>query len=145
MTTSLHSGGTSRFKNQKNYKSCHRVFSRAWATDSHLGNAGGDGLVDTARHSLSIIQLWNKLVQLDHARLPYIVLSWMSTTNGGWFRRITDLFKTYDLHRYIVNKEVIPLSIAINKITLFENNKWNTSMQLKPKQDYISPGAPATN
>ena len=45
----------------------------------------------------------------------------------------TDLFKTYDLHSYIENKEVIPLSIAINKITLFENNKWNTSMQLKHK------------
>ena len=96
-------------------------------------------LSPTARHSLSIIQLWNKSVQLDHARLPYIVFSWMSTTNGGWFRRTTDLFKTYDLHCYIVNKEVIPLSIAINKITLFENNKWNTSMQLKPKlRTYIT-------
>ena len=96
-------------------------------------------LSPTARHSLSIIQLWNKLVQLDHARLPYIVFSWMSTTNGGWFRRRTDLFKIYDLHCYIVNKEVIPLSIAINKITLFENNKWNTSMQLKPKlRTYIT-------
>ena len=94
-------------------------------------------LSPTARHSLSIIQLWNKLVQLDHARLPYIVFSWMSTTNGGWFRRTTDLFKIYDLHCYIVNKEVIPLSIAINKITLFENNKWNTSMQLKPKLTWL--------
>ena len=93
-------------------------------------------LSPTARHSLSIIQLWNKLVQLDHVRLPYIVFSWMSTTNGGWFRRTTDLFKTYDLHCYIVNKEG---SIAINKITLFENKKCLTSIQLKPKlRTYIT-------
>ena len=28
-------------------KSCHQVFSWAWATDSHLGNAGGDGMVES--------------------------------------------------------------------------------------------------
>ena len=63
----------------------------------------------------------------------------MSTTSGGLFGRTTELFKTYDLHCYIVNKEVIPQGIAINKITLFENNKWTTSMQLKPKlRTYIT-------
>ena len=99
-----------------------------------LAMQGGMGWFSpTTRHSLAIIRLWNKLVQLEHARLPYIVFSWMSTTNGGWFRRTTDLFKTYDLHCYIVNKEVIALSIAINKILFFENNKWNTIMQFKPK------------
>ena len=35
------------------------------------------------------------------------------------------------LHSYIVYKEVVSLSIAINKLTLFENNKWNISMQFK--------------
>ena len=28
-------------------KSCHQVFSWAWATDSHFGNAGGDRLVES--------------------------------------------------------------------------------------------------
>ena len=102
-------------------------------------------LSPTTRHSLAIIRLRNKLVQLDHARIlpyinsvEYILFGWMSTTNG-WFRRTTDLFKTYDLHCYIVNNEVIHPSIAINKITLFENNKWSTSMQLNPKlRTYIT-------
>ena len=49
-------------------------------------------LSPTTRHSLSIIRLWNKFVQLDHARLLYIAFSWISTTNGGWFRRTTEMY-----------------------------------------------------
>ena len=87
----------------------------------------------SSRHFIKIIKLWNRIIKMEHSRLPFKLIQHMLNRNIGWVNQIRIQLKNINLDHIVNDQTYIPVSVAENKIADNEQLEWKNGLTSKPK------------
>ena len=86
------------------------------------------------RRKVNMIRLWNRLLSLDHNRLPKIVFNYeINSPYRNWSYNLKQLFHSLELEHIFESKSYCPIKLAENRLIKLENLEWAAEKANKPK------------